>query len=61
MSEAEAWRKEKRQELARKKMQAVLEETRRTETETAAKDSKIDYKAAAKDALNRVQQELATR
>ena len=31
------------------------------EPETAANDFKIDYKAAARDALNRVQQELATR
>ena len=31
------------------------------EPETAANDFKIDYKAATRDALNRVQQELATR
>ena len=61
MSKAEAWRKEKPQKLATKKMQTVLEETNEPEPETAANDFKIDYKAAARDALNRVQQELATR
>ena len=42
-------------------MQAVTEEARETEPATAADDFKIDYKAAAKDALNRVQQELVTK
>ena len=42
-------------------MQAVIEETREPEPATAAHDFKIDYKAAARDALNRVQQELVTK
>ena len=61
MSEAEARRKEKPQELATKKMQAVLKETSQPERRTAANDFTIDYKSAARDALNRVQQGLATR
>ena len=61
MSEAEARRKQKPQELVTKKMQAVLEETSATEPDTAADAFKIDYKAAARDALNRVRRELATR
>ena len=60
-SEAEARRKEKPQEQATKKMQAVTEETRELEPVTAVDDFKIDYKAAARDALNRVQQELVTK
>ena len=60
LSEAEARRKEKPQELATKKMQAVTEEIREPEPVTAADDFKIYYKAAARDALNRVQQELLT-
>ena len=42
-------------------MQAVTEETREPEPATAADDFKIDYKAAARDALNKVQQELVTK
>ena len=61
LSESEARRKDKPQELAAKKMQAVIEETREPEPATAAHDFKIDYKAAARDALNRVQQELVTK
>ena len=61
LSEAEARRKDKPQELATKKMQAVTEETREREPVTAADDFKIDYRAAARDALNRVQQELVTK
>ena len=60
LSEAEAHRKEKPQELATKKMQAVTEEKLEPELVTAADDLKIDYRAAARDALNRVQQELLT-
>ena len=60
LSEVEARRKDKPQELATKKMQAVTEETREPEPVTAADDFKIDYRAAARDALNRVQQELVT-
>ena len=60
MSEAEARRKEKPQELASKKMQAVTEEIRESETVTA-NDFKIDIRAAGRDALNRVQQELVTK
>ena len=41
-------------------MQAVTEETCEPEPVTAADDFKIDYKAAARDALNRMQQELVT-
>ena len=59
--EAEARRKEKPQELATKKMQVVTEETCEPEPVTAADDFKIDYRAAARDPLNRVQQELVTK
>ena len=58
--EAEARRKEKPQELTTKKMQAVTEEIREPEPVTGADNCKIDYRAAARDALNRVQQELVT-
>ena len=51
MSEAEAPRKEKPQDLATKKMQAVLKETSEPEPGTAAIGFKIDYKSAASDAL----------
>ena len=61
LSEPEARRKEKPQELATKKMQAVTEETCVPKPVTAADDFKIDYRAAARDALNRVQQELVTK
>ena len=62
MSESEARRKERPQELATKKMQAMTEEmTGEPEPGTAANDFKHDYKTAARDALNTVQQELATR
>ena len=61
LSEAEARRKDKPQELATKKMQAVTEETCEPEPVTAADDFKIDYRAAARDALKRVQQELVTK
>ena len=61
LKEAEARRKEKPQELATKKMQAVTEETCEPEPMTAADDFKIDYTVAARDALNRVQQELVTK
>ena len=61
LSEAEARRKDKPQELAANKMQAVTEETSEPEPATAADDFKIDYRAAARDALNRVQQELVTK
>ena len=42
-------------------MQAVTEEAREPEPATAADDFKIDYRAAARDAINRVQQELVTK
>ena len=58
---AEARRKEKPQELATKRMQDELEETSGMKPETAVKDFKIDSKAAAREALNRIQHELATR
>ena len=61
LSEAETRKKDKPQELATKKTQAVTEETCEPEPVTAADDFKIDYKAAARDALNRVQQELVTK
>ena len=54
LSEAEARRKDKPQELRTKKMQAVTEETCELEPVTAADDFKIDDRAAARDALNRV-------
>ena len=58
MSEAEARRKEKPQELATNKMQEITEKRREPDPVTAVDDFKIDYRAAARDALNRVQQEL---
>ena len=42
-------------------MQAITEEMREPESVTAADESKIDYRADARDALNRVQQELVTK
>ena len=61
LSEAEARRKDKPQELTTKKMQAVTEETCEPEHATAADDFKIDYRAAARDAISRVQQEVVTK
>ena len=61
LSETEERRKDKPEELVAKKMQAVTEETHETEPATAADDFKIDYKAATRDAINRVQQELVTK
>ena len=61
LSEAEARRKDKPQELVAKKMQAVTEETHEPEPATAAEDFKIDFRAAARDALNSVHQELVTK
>ena len=61
LSEAEARRKEKSQELATKKIEAATEEICEPEPVTVAEDFKIDYKAAARDALYRVQQELVTK
>ena len=58
LSEPEARRKEKPQELATKKKQTVTEEMREPEPVTAADDFKIDYRVAARDALNRTQQKL---
>ena len=55
LSEAEARRR------TTKKVQAATEEMREPEPVTAADDFKIDYRAAARDALNRVQQELVTK
>ena len=61
LSEAESRRKDRPQELATTKMQAVTEEICEPEPVAAADDFKIDYRAAARDALNRVQQELVTK
>ena len=61
LSEAETHRTKKPQELATKKMQAVVEEIREPETVTAPHDFKINSRAAARDILNRVQQELVTK
>ena len=61
LSEADARRKEKPQVLETKKMQAVTAEKCEPEPVTAADDFKIDYRAAARDALKRVQQELLTK
>ena len=61
LSEAEARRKEKPQQLATKKMQAVTEVISEPEPVTAADDFKTDYKAAARYALYRVQQLLVTK
>ena len=54
LSEAEARRKDKPQELATKKMQAVTEKICEPRPVTAADDLKIDYRASARVALNRV-------
>ena len=59
MSETEAREKEKPEVWATKKKQAVVENTCGTESQTAAQEFRIDYKVAARDALNRVQQEQA--
>ena len=48
-------------ESLREEINHVNREAREPEPATAADDFKIDYKAAAKDALNRVQQELVTK
>ena len=61
LSEAEACRKEKPQELTTKTTQAVTEEIREPEPVSAVDDFKIDYRAAARDALNRFQRELVTK
>ena len=61
LNEAEARRKEKPQEVATKKKQSVTKEIREPEPVTVADDFKIDYRAAARDALNRTQQELVTK
>ena len=61
LSEMEAHRKGKPQELATKRMQAVTKEMHESESVTVADDFKIDYRAAARDALIRVQQELVTK
>ena len=58
---SEARRKEKPQELATKKIQAITEGMSEPEPVTAADDFKIDYRAAATDAINRVQKELVTK
>ena len=58
---SETRRKEKPRELAKKKIQAVTEEMCEPEPGTAANDFKIGYKAAARDGLNRFEQEIATR
>ena len=42
-------------------MQAITEEMREPEPVTSADDFNIDSRAAARDALNRVQQELVTK
>ena len=42
-------------------MQAVTEEMREPQPVTAADDFKIDYRAAARDAINKIQQELVTK
>ena len=49
LSEAEALRKDKPQELATKKMQAITDETCEPEPATAADDFKIDYRATASE------------
>ena len=47
--------------MATKKMQTVTDEIREPEPVTAVDDFKIVFRAAARDALNRVQQELVTK
>ena len=42
-------------------MQAITDEMREPEPLTAADDFKIDYRAATRDALSRVKQELVTK
>ena len=58
--QGETRRKEKPQELAAKKIQTVTEEMRELELGTAEDDFR-PTKAAATDALNRVQEELVTK
>ena len=53
LSEAEARRKEKPQELTTKKMQAVTEDIREPEPVTAADYFKIDYRAAAREGCSK--------
>ena len=60
ISEAEARRIEKPQELAMKKMPAVLEETSGTEPETAANEFTIDYITAKIQARTRKQENSET-
>ena len=69
MTEAEArrkrsfanWPRELASRTGHKKNQAIIEDSSGRKLETAAQSFRIDYKAAARDALNRIQQELATR
>ena len=60
ISEAEARRNEKPQELAMKKMQALLEETSETEPETTANEFTIDYIKAISQARARKQENSET-
>ena len=52
LSGAKARKKEKPQELATKKVQALTEQIREPEPVTSVDDFNIDYRAAARDALN---------
>ena len=61
LSEVEARRKGKPKKLATKKMHAVTEEIREPEPVTGADDFNIDYRAAARDVLNRFQQKMVTK
>ena len=58
---ADDFKIDNRRAEATKKMQAVTEEICEPEPVTAADDFKIDNRTAARDALKRVQQELATK
>ena len=60
MSAAETTSKKKPQDLVKKNMQAVVEKKNWAVPETAFHDFRTPYKAAARDALSRAQQELAT-
>ena len=69
MTEAEArrkrsftnWPRELASRTGHEKNQAIVEDSSGRKLETVAQSFRIDYKAAARDALNWIQQELATR
>ena len=61
LSEAEAHRKEKPQELATKKMQAVTEEIREPEPASAADEFKIDYGSSIQGSIQNSRKQYAVK